>query len=163
MIHWATAFLVIAAIISINARGPIGTQSRFFWANVHFWAGFLVIWLTAPRLIFRLWVGIGDSERSASSFLNRAVRLSLFAFLVIQPVLGVLTVNAAGSPLILYGLDIPIVVIAPNEALATVLHSLHENIGVAFYWIIGLHFGAGLIAIVRNRRKPILSSFREPA
>ncbi len=149
-IHWVTAVLVAVAYISINALGPVGTESRFLWANVHFWAGVLVICFTIPRTLLRVWVGGTDAERSAAALIRRSVHLALLSFLLSQPVLGILSVNAAGSPVILYGLGLPITLIGPSQPIASVLHSMHQFVGNAFYWVIALHIASGLFAMVRG-------------
>ncbi|WP_322046612.1 cytochrome b [Paraburkholderia sp. J67] len=139
--HWAIFLLVALAYLAIEVRGPKGTDSRAFWSNVHFWAGTLVLALAVLRLIWRLWQGAPheiDSNR-VLTFLSRLVHLALYVFIFVQPLLGILMINTGGHPVTLAGLDLQIVIADADPLARKVLKDVHELIGNAFYWVIGIH------------------------
>ena len=69
----------------------------------------------------------------------------LYAFLVVMPVLGLLTAWADGKTLLVPFTQIALPApIAPDQALAEQLEDLHGGIGEFFYWVIGLHVLAAL-------------------
>ena len=139
--HWVIFLLVALAYLAIEVRGPKGTDSRVFWSNVHYWAGVLVLALAVPRLLWRLWRGAPadiDSNRLLS-FISRAVHLALYLFIFVQPLLGILTINTAGHPVTLAGLDLQFTFVGPDPAARKFIKDAHELIGNLFYWVIGLH------------------------
>jgi cytochrome b561 len=139
--HWAIFVLIALAYLAIEIRGPKGTDSRVFWSNVHFWAGTLVLTLAVLRLLWRLWRG-APAEMGANpllAFLSRLVHLALYLFIFVQPLLGILLINAAGHPVTLAGLNFDITLMGADPLARPVLKGAHELIGNLFYWVIGLH------------------------
>ncbi|RQH05446.1 cytochrome b [Paraburkholderia dinghuensis] len=139
--HWLIFLLVALAWLSIEVRGPKGTDSRVFWSNVHFWAGSLVLSLATLRLLWRLWHGAPaeiDSKR-LFAFLSRLVHLMLYLFIFVQPLLGILMINAAGHPVALQGVDLQITLIGADPIAREIFKNAHELIGNVFYWVVGLH------------------------
>lgn len=139
--HWVIFLLVALAWLSIEVRGPKGTDSRVFWSNVHFWAGSLVFSLATLRLLWRLWSGAPadiDSNRLLA-FLSRLVHLMLYLFIFVQPLLGVLMINAAGHPVTLQGVDLHITLIGADPIAREIFKHAHELIGNVFYWVVGVH------------------------
>ena len=59
------------------------------------------------------------------------------------PVLGYLTLNAAGKPLLVFEMQLPVLVVT-NRDLSSQLKDLHESIATAGYFLIGLHSLAAL-------------------
>lgn len=144
--HWAIVLLIALAYLAIEVRGPKGSESRVFWSNVHFWAGSLVLAIAVLRLTWRLWRGAPadiDSNR-AMLFLARLAHLALYLFIFVQPLLGILMINAGGRPVMLAGLDWPIRLMGADSSVHDALHAAHVFIGNLFYWVIGLHALAAL-------------------
>ncbi|MBB2928885.1 cytochrome b [Paraburkholderia silvatlantica] len=139
--HWVIFLLVALAWLAIEVRGPKGTDSRVFWSNVHFWAGSLVLVLAVLRLAWRLWRGAPAEIDSNAllSFLSRLVHLALYLFIFVQPLLGILMINAGGHPVTLAGFDLQIALMGPDPAARKFLKDAHELIGNLFYWVVGLH------------------------
>lgn len=143
--HWATFLLVALAWLAIEIRGPKGSDSRALWTAVHFWAGTLVLTLAVFRLLWRLWRGVPGAidVNPALTFLARLVHVALYLFIFVQPLLGILMVNAGGHPLVLAGLSLPITLIGADALARPVIRTAHEWLGNAFYFVVGLHaFGA---------------------
>ena len=71
--------------------------------------------------------------------------MSLYAFLVVMPLLGLATAWSDGKALYLPFTDIAVPALLPQDkALAAQLEELHGSIGEFFYWVIGLHVLAAL-------------------
>jgi len=139
--HWLIFLLVALAWLSIEVRGPKGTDSRVFWSNVHFWAGSLVLTFASLRLVWRLWSGAPaeiDSNRLLA-FLSRLVHLLLYLFIFVQPLLGILMINAAGRPVMLQGLNLQITLTGADPIAREIFKHAHELIGNVFYWVVGVH------------------------
>ena len=66
---------------------------------------------------------------------------ALYAFLVIMPVLGWLTLSAGGKVIPFFGLELS-ALIASDKAFA--VKEVHETIGTIGYYLIGLHAAAAL-------------------
>lgn len=67
----------------------------------------------------------------------------LYAFLILMPLLGWLTLSAGGKPIPFFGLELPALV-GPDKALASTVKEIHETIGTVGYYLIGLHAAAAL-------------------
>jgi cytochrome b561 len=67
----------------------------------------------------------------------------LYAFLILMPLLGWLTLSAAGKAIPFFGLELP-ALIGPDKALAESIEDLHGTIGTLGYYLIGLHAAAAL-------------------
>jgi cytochrome b561 len=147
--HWAVFLLVAAAYAAIELKGffPKGAPARSLAMSVHEWAGMLVLVLAVPRLLWRLVRGAPAPEPGPRwmHWAGEAMHWVLYAFILAQPVLGLLTVNAGGHLLTLpvLGIDLPAVV-GTDPGLKDLLKELHETIGTAFYLVIGLHAMAAL-------------------
>jgi cytochrome b561 len=146
LFHWVIFLLVALAYLAIEVRGPKGTESRVFWSNVHFWAGSLVLTFASLRLLWRLWHGAPDDVASSRvlMFLARVTHLALYLFIFVQPLLGILTINTAGHPVTLAGINLPIQLVGADPNARHAIKDAHEFIGNLFYWVIGLHAAAAI-------------------
>jgi cytochrome b561 len=72
--------------------------------------------------------------------LSRCTHIALYAFLVVQPLLGLLSVFAAGHGIVIpyTSLQIPSPMSA-DRALSHQLEDIHGWVGTIFYYVIGLH------------------------
>ena len=146
LFHWVIFLLVALAYLSIEVRGPKGTESRVFWSNVHFWAGSLVLAFASLRLLWRLWRGAPDDVESnrVLMFLARVTHLALYLFIFVQPLLGILMINTAGHPVTLAGIGLQIQLVGADPNARHAIKEAHEFIGNLFYWVIGLHAAAAI-------------------
>lgn len=148
--HWVIALLIVIAYAAVITKGylPKGSAPRALSMTIHEWAGVAVLVLAVPRLLWRLikgaprpLLGRGWLVRALSS----AVHLLLYLFLFAQPVLGYLTLNAGGHALTIPGLDIALPqFIGKDVEVRRSIKEIHETLGNAFYWVIGLHALAAL-------------------
>jgi cytochrome b561 len=148
--HWLTFALVTIAYVLINLREayPRGSDGRLLSLQGHFLAGLLVLALVMPRILQRhrnapppISPPLADWEAS----LSRLTHGLLYAFLIVQPLLGLLTVFSAGRGIGIpfTGIEIPSP-LARNRDLSELLEDTHGWIGTIFYYVIGLHIASAL-------------------
>jgi cytochrome b561 len=63
--------------------------------------------------------------------------------MLLMPLAGWLALSAAGKPIPFFGLELP-ALMAPNKTFAHDIKELHEAVGAAGYWLIGIHVAAAL-------------------
>lgn len=149
-LHWLMFGLVAVAYLAIETRGNFerGSLARTVAMQGHFWTGLAVLALVLPRLWLRLRRGappIAPPLPAWQAWPARVLHLALYAFLLVQPVLGLMTAWTDGKGVMLpfTGATLP-ALMAPDPALAHTLEEVHGTVGTAFYWIIGLHIVASL-------------------
>ena len=69
--------------------------------------------------------------------------LALYGLMLAMPLAGWVILSAEGKDIPFFGLTLPPLV-GVNEALAHDVEEIHEAVGEAGYWLIGLHAAAGL-------------------
>jgi len=157
VLHWLTFVLVAAAYASINLRKVFerGSDERLLAVESHFMFGIAVLLVAVPRLLSRfgehappiappppLWMLL-------SGWITHGL---LYAFLIVQPVLGIVMRLAEGK-----GIGLPFTervipsFFGTHQALAEILESAHVWLGEAFYWVIGLHILAALFHLPVRR------------
>lgn len=147
-LHWVTLALLIAVYACIELRElfPRGSDTREALKMWHFMLGLTVFGLVWIRITARL---IGKAPPIVPPaprwqlFIANAVELTLYAMMVVLPVLGWLTLSADGDPIPFFGLQLPALV-GENKALSDQLQEIHATIGTVGYWLIGLHAAAAL-------------------
>lgn len=149
-LHWLIAILLAAAYFFIEQRDlfPRGSTARLNMVQAHFWAGLAVFVLAIWRIVLR-WrrpvPPIAPPPPAWQAWSARGLHLSLYAFLVVMPLLGLATAWSDGKALYLPFTDIAVPALLPQDkALAAQLEELHGSIGEFFYWVIGLHVLAAL-------------------
>jgi cytochrome b561 len=147
-LHWLTLLLLVAVYASIELRElfPRGSDLRNALKDWHYGLGiavFALVWLRiAVRLVGRA-PAIVPAPPAWQARAAAALHLALYALMIAMPVLGWLALGAEGKPPSFFGFVLA-APIAPDKALAESLEELHETIGVAGYWLIGLHAAAAL-------------------
>jgi cytochrome b561 len=147
--HWLAFAAVTLAYGFINFRGvfPRGTPASRVPMQGHILFGLVVLALVLPRLLHRVRntpPPVVPPLATWESALSRITHLALYAFLLVQPLLGLATVFANGPltlPFTTLQLPSPM---APDHALHEQLGELHETIGTIFYYVIGLHIAGAL-------------------
>ena len=147
--HWLAFAAVTLAYVFINFRGvfPRGTPASRVPMQGHILFGLVVLALVLPRLLHRLRntpPPVVPPLATWESMLSRMTHLALYAFLVVQPLLGLATVFANGPlPIPFTALQVPSP-LTPDHALHEQLGKIHETIGTIFYYVIGLHIAGAL-------------------
>jgi superoxide oxidase len=148
-LHWLMLLLVAAVYAAIELRElyPRGSAIREGLKTLHFTLGlsiFLLVWL---RLYARLKgpvPAIFPPPPRWQMAIARTSELGIYLLMIAMPVLGWLSLSAAGDPVSLFGLPLPRLMGA-NAQLAHQLEEVHETIGGIGYGLIGLHALAALV------------------
>ncbi|MCB2093384.1 MAG: cytochrome b [Rhodobacteraceae bacterium] len=148
--HWLMVALLIAVYAAINLHdiAPKGSDLRADLKLWHFMLGLGVLVLLLARVGLRLISGAAPAITPPpprwQALSAQALHVALYVFMATMPLLGWLAVSAKGAPVVFLGLHLP-PLIAPDKALYDWLKELHEVIGTAGYYLIGLHTAAALI------------------
>lgn len=147
-LHWLVAVLVIGLIavgiaMHMMASGPL--QNTLY--NLHRSTGALVLLLAIIRLIYRLThpplplpADIPPWQRLAAG----SVHWSLYALLLIQPIIGWAATSAYRAPIIVYGLfELP-PILPVNQPFSEKLFAVHRWLGFLMIVVICAHVGAAL-------------------
>ena len=147
-LHWLVFIFVALAYLFINLRSGPGPHAPAWPMQWHKFTGAIVLVLVLPRLFHR-WRNVPPAIVPAPApweiKLSRISHIALYAFVIVQPLLGLLTSFAGGR-----GLSIPFTSLqipspmAANKDLAEQLGDIHGWIGSTFYFVIGLHIAAAL-------------------
>lgn len=148
--HWAMAILIVLAYALILSRTQFerGSQLRTFVVQTHFWVGIVVLAMAFFRIAERHRHTPPAITPPLEGILRTAATLShylLYAFLFVQPLLGLSTVliEKGSLPIPLTHLLIP----SPfpvSEDFAESLEDIHKLLGTIFYYVIGLHVVAAI-------------------
>ena len=147
-LHWLMLALlvVIYACMELRVNFPKGSDVREGMKAWHFMLGLTVPMLVALRLVARA-LGqtpmISPPPPNWQRHLASAMHLALYVFMFAMPVLGWLTLSAAGKPIPFFGLELPALVGA-DKALGRQILEIHETGAVLGYGIIGLHAAAAI-------------------
>lgn len=143
--HWTIFALILLAYVCINLfeQFPKGSVTRGNVLAAHFTAGLAVLLLVLPRLLLRLRNGrppVAPPPPRGIEVLGNITHVSLYLFLLIQPILGIITLQIGGKSVTLFGVTLlPSFVSLPNRVLSHQLEDIHGTIGTIFYYVIGLH------------------------
>lgn len=146
--HWLMLLLLVAVYASILLREvyPKGSDPREALKVWHFMLGLSVFGLVFLRIAFRF---LGTTPRIVPApphwqhLLAIGMHLALYLFMIGMPLLGWLTLSAAGKPIPFFGLELP-AIWPEDKDFARTLKDLHETIGEVGYYLIGLHAVAAL-------------------
>jgi cytochrome b561 len=148
--HWWIAALIVLAYVLINLRTqfPRGSDPRALVVQSHYWVGIVIFALAFPRLLTRFRYRPPDISPAIERWarvLATAVHIALYAFLFVQPILGMLTVfiGRGSIPIPLTHFSIPGPFTVSRED-SHYLEGIHKQLGAIFYYIIGLHIAAAL-------------------
>jgi cytochrome b561 len=146
--HWLMVLLLIAVYASIELREiyPKGSDPREAMKLWHSMLGLSVFLLVFIRLALRFsgpTPAIRPAVAAWQHLMARAMHFALYLFMIAQPLLGWLLLSAEGKPIQFFGLPMPAIWSA-NEASAELFEEVHELIGTAGYYLVGLHTAAAL-------------------
>ena len=147
-LHWLMLLLIAAVYLCIELRVlyPRGSDMRNGLKEWHFMLG-LSVWIL---VVLRLWIrarhkipAITPPPVKWQVLASRLVHILLYLLMLVMPILGWLTVSYEGHAVSFFGFELPLLV-TPNESMAETIEEIHETIGVAGYWLIGIHALAAL-------------------
>jgi len=147
-LHWLMLLLFIAVYALIELRGiyPKGSEPREAMKALHFSFGLSIFALVWVRLIARFVSATPLIQPALPRWqqqLSIAVHLLLYALMIAMPLLGWIGLSAAGKPIPFFNLQLP-ALIAENKELAKQVMEIHETVGTAGYFLIGVHTIAAL-------------------
>lgn len=147
-IHWLILLLFIAvyACIELRALYPKGSDLREELKTWHFMLGMLIFLMVWPRLVVSLSGStplIHPESVYWQQLLAKLMQLALYVLMIVMPLSGWLLLSASGKPIPFFGLQLP-ALISENKDLAKLIKDIHETVGTAGYYLIGLHAAAAL-------------------
>ena len=148
LLHWLVLMLVVAAYAFILLRENYerGSDIREALKTWHYMLGLAVLALVVLRALVNWSAPAPVIEPPPPAWQHRAARLThaaLYLLMIVLPLLGWLSLSAAGQPVPFFGLTLPALV-APDKALAGQVKEIHEAVATAGYFVIGLHAAAAL-------------------
>jgi cytochrome b561 len=150
-LHWLMLLLLAAVCACMELRGLLttkGSPQRADMMSLHYLLGLSVFVFVALRIIARWRMGPEPPIRPPMPVwqdgLAYFMKLVLYLFMIVMPVLGWLALSAEGKPIVLFGLSVPSL-ITGDEALHHQLKEVHETLATVGYFLIGGHAAAALI------------------
>lgn len=138
--------VAVYACILLTDSFPKGSDTRALLKTWHFMLGLTVFALVGVRLIVN-WVSpapvIDPPIARWQDMTAKAVQALLYALMFAMPLLGWLTLSAAGKPILFYGWQLP-ALIAENKGLAENIKEIHEAGATVIYFLVGIHALAAL-------------------
>jgi cytochrome b561 len=147
-LHWLMLALLIGvyACINLHELAPRGSDLRADLKTWHFMLGLTVFALVFLRLAVRFVTPSPRMNPQIAAWQQHLAHLmhgALYAFLILMPVLGWLTLSAEGKVIPFFGLELP-ALIGPDKALGKSIEDIHTTIGTVGYYLIGVHAAAAL-------------------
>lgn len=147
-LHWLILILLAAVYASIELHElfPKGSDPRAALKALHFMLGLSILGLVLLRMGVRL---SGPTPRIEPEPVNwqrlsaKFMHIALYVLMIGMPLVGWLMLSAAGKPIPFFGLQLP-ALIGENKDLAKQIEEMHEIVGTAGYFLIGLHAAAAL-------------------
>ncbi|WP_050462576.1 cytochrome b [Herbaspirillum autotrophicum] len=141
-LHWFIFLLFVIALATIEYRGevPKGDPLRDTLKTVHMLAGQLVFLALLLRVAARFRFGVPPEVAGPrwQTWSAGVVHGLLYLTMLALPVTGVLFTQAGGKDVSFFGLTLPHL-IAASPDLKTSIKAVHEFIGNAVYYLVGLH------------------------
>jgi superoxide oxidase len=147
-LHWLMLALLIAVYtcILLTDNFPKGSDTRTLLKTWHFMLGLTVFALVWVRLFAKLISPaplIDPPIARWQDMTAKAVQALLYGLMIAMPLLGWLTLSAAGQPISFYGWQLPSLM-AENKALAETIKEIHEAGATVIYFLVGIHAVAAL-------------------
>ncbi|MCQ4165630.1 cytochrome b [Tahibacter harae] len=149
-LHWATVAVIAVVYLVAEFRGYLPREGgqRALAMQWHMFLGLFVLLLVLPRIGLRLVQPAPPILPPPARLLRwaaLATHLLLYAFLIAQPVLGLITAQSAERAVAIPMTDWALpALVGRDPGLHETAEELHEWLGTAFYFVIGLHAAAAL-------------------
>lgn len=149
VLHWLMFLLFALALATIEWRENVprdgGQDLRNTLRAIHISAGLLVFLLACARTAIRIKLGVpailGKAawQRASAHLLHWALYIVMFAL----PITGLVFSQAGGREVAFFGFALP-QLIAENPDLRHRVKDVHEFLGNAVYFLVGIHILASL-------------------
>ncbi|WAR43930.1 cytochrome b [Methylomonas rapida] len=148
ILHWLMLILMIStyAFIELRELFPKGSDPREAMKALHFMFGLSILLLVLPRIGMRLLGETPTITPQPPAWQQASAKLAhwlLYLFMLAMPLMGWLTLSAAGKPIPFFGLQLP-ALISEDKELAKFIKEIHATVGEIGYYLIGLHVLAAL-------------------
>ena len=147
-VHWSTLLLIAAAYIAIWGSYAVATKEQeAFLMQLHRSLGVTVFVLTLFRLGWRWHARIPSLPADLLAIQKVAARVAeyvLYALLLIQPILGILYINARGRRVDFFFLGELPPIVGPDKVLAKQAIAAHQIVAYVLLTLIALHAAAAL-------------------
>ena len=141
-LHWAIFLAMATALALIEYRGyvPKGDPLKATLRNYHMLAGQLVLLFVLFRIVARFLFGVPALENGprVQKLVAHIVHILLWVLMLGLPLTGILFNQAAGRDVVFFGWVLPQLV-GTDKPLGHTLHDIHEWLGNAVYYVVGLH------------------------
>jgi cytochrome b561 len=146
-LHWLIGLAVIANIALAMLTEGLPRETQRAAMDIHKALGITILALTVVRIAWRL--GHRPPPLPAAipawqRLLGRITHGLFYVLLILLPLSGWVWMSAAGRPIDFFGLFAVPVIVAPNEALADVMHDRHELLGLTMLALAAIHILAAL-------------------
>ncbi len=147
-LHWLMLLLFIAVYATIELKGfyAKGSETREALKDWHYMSGMLVLLLVWLRIGARFsgpTPEILPAPPTWQQMVAKLLHLALYALMIVMPLLGWAMLSAGGKQVPFFGLHLP-PLMGEDKALAKSFKEIHETLGEAGYYLIGLHVAAAL-------------------
>jgi cytochrome b561 len=147
-VHWSTLLLIAAAYIAIWGSYAVATKEQeAFLTQLHRSLGVTVFVLTVFRLGWRWHARIPSLPADLPAIQKVAARVAeyvLYALLLLQPILGILYINARGRRVDFFFLGELPPIVGPDKVLAKQAIAAHDIVAYVLLTFIALHAAAAL-------------------
>lgn len=148
-LHWIMLLLIVGVYACIELREiyPKGSYPREALKMWHYMLGLSIFVLVWVRLLVRVLGQVPPILPEPPAWQHRVAQLTeaaMYLFMIAMPLLGWMLLSAEGDAIPFFGLELPALV-GTNEALAEQLEEVHEVIGQAGYFLVGIHAVAALV------------------
>lgn len=133
ILHWLTALLVIGALamVELHEFAPKGSALRNGMMYAHFQFGIIVLLIFIPHLWLRLvnkTPAIHPPVPKWQDWLSSAVHWFLLLAILVQPVMGILMMQAGGHTVNFLGWNVP-AFIGKDKPAGQIFHTVHITLG----------------------------------
>jgi superoxide oxidase len=146
--HWGTVALLFGAYLAAWMIGSAASGAKAVWlVMLHRSFGVTILMLTGMRLAFRQRTRVPPLPADVPRVQRLAARASvvtLYALLIVQPLLGLTASMLHGDRLALFGSAVPLLALPVDRALAGQVFQAHGWIALLLLSLIGLHAAAAL-------------------
>jgi cytochrome b561 len=147
-LHWLTLSLVVTIFLLAFAIDYASSKEvAVALTQLHRSFGLTAWVVTVGRLVWRQFSRFPNWPSDMPPAMRLVAHWSeyaLYAFLLAQPILGLLQTNARGEPVNLFFLGQLPALIDRDRTLARQLLAVHETVGLVFLGLIALHAAAAL-------------------
>jgi cytochrome b561 len=145
--HWVIAIDFICVMLAgLYLAELASNEMKLHYFKYHKEFGMLVLFLAAPRLLWRLYAGSPDFVASLHNWEKRTasvIHALLYVCMFFMPLSGWIFSSAKGRPVDFFGFQLPDLV-GKNKDVGEFFNEAHQVVGWALLGIVGLHVAGAL-------------------